>query len=223
MQASQKLLQNQLKTMLKEPVEGFKVELCDDSDIYKWRCYIQGPPDTPYQGGIFQQKWSFQSYPFEPPTLTFTSGFWHPNVESNGKVCISILHAPGEDEMSGERPEERWNPTQTPETILLSIISLLSDPNIFSPANVDAGVEYRDKREAFKVRVKKLIEKANAALPSDFEMPKPKKIEVPSTPIDNGDYDFEIEEDDSYEEDVEEEEEDDLSGDDGEDEEADDE
>jgi hypothetical protein len=54
MQASQKLLQNQLKAMAKEPVEGFKVEIIDESDMYKWRCYIQGPPDTPYEGGIFQ-------------------------------------------------------------------------------------------------------------------------------------------------------------------------
>jgi ubiquitin-conjugating enzyme E2 R len=103
--------------------------------------------------------------------------------------------------MSGERPEERWNPTQTPETILLSIISLLSDPNIFSPANVDAGVEYRDRKPAFKNRVKKLIEKANSTLPADFEMPKPKKHVVPSTPIDTGDYDFEIEEDEDYDQD----------------------
>jgi ubiquitin-conjugating enzyme E2 R len=79
---------------------------------------------------------------------------------------------------------------------LLSIISLLSDPNIFSPANVDAGVEWRDKKEAYKRRVKKMIEKANASLPEDFEMPKPKKHVVPSTPIDNGEYDFEIEEED---------------------------
>jgi ubiquitin-protein ligase len=54
MQASQKLLQNQLKSMTKEPVEGFKVELADESNLYKWHCYIQGPPDTPYEGGIFQ-------------------------------------------------------------------------------------------------------------------------------------------------------------------------
>jgi ubiquitin-conjugating enzyme E2 R len=125
--------------------------------------------------------------------LTFTSEFWHPNIHEDGKVCISILHPPGEDEMSGERPEERWLPTQTPETILLSVISLLSDPNIYSPANVDAGVEWRDKKDAFRRRVKKLIEKANAILPADFEMPKPKKHIVPSTPIDNGEYDFEIE------------------------------
>lgn len=57
-------------------------------------------------------------------------------------MCISILHPPGVDEMSGELPEERWLPTQTVTTILLSIISLLSAPNTSSPANVDASVCY---------------------------------------------------------------------------------
>jgi ubiquitin-protein ligase len=61
-------------------------------------------------------------------------------VYTDGKVCISILHPPGVDEMSGELPEERWLPTQTVTTILLSIISLLSAPNTSSPANVDASV-----------------------------------------------------------------------------------
>jgi len=61
-------------------------------------------------------------------------------VYDDGKVCISILHPPGEDEMSGELPEERWLPTQSVSTILLSVISLLSDPNFSSPANVDASV-----------------------------------------------------------------------------------
>jgi hypothetical protein len=45
-----------------------------------------------------------------------------------------------DDPTSGEKAEERWNPTQSVESILLSIVSLLNDPNCSSPANVDAGV-----------------------------------------------------------------------------------
>jgi ubiquitin-conjugating enzyme E2 R len=55
-------------------------------------------------------------------------------------VCISILHAPGEDALSGELPEERWLPTQTVASVMLSVVSMLSDPNISSPANLDASV-----------------------------------------------------------------------------------
>ena len=64
------------------------------------------------------------------------------SVEKNGDVCISILHDPGEDKWGYERPEERWLPVHTVETIIMSVISMLADPNDESPANVDAAVSY---------------------------------------------------------------------------------
>lgn len=63
-----------------------------------------------------------------------------PAVDVNGNVCISILHEPGEDKWGYERAEERWLPVHTVETILISVISMLADPNDESPANVDAAV-----------------------------------------------------------------------------------
>lgn len=69
-------------------------------------------------------------------------------VFQNGDLCISILHPPVDDPQSGELPCERWNPTQSVRTILLSVISLLNEPNTFSPANVDASVMYRRWRDS---------------------------------------------------------------------------
>lgn len=67
-------------------------------------------------------------------------------VAKNGEVCISILHEPGEDKYGYERPEERWLPIHTVETIMISVISMLADPNGDSPANVDAAVSSVYKR-----------------------------------------------------------------------------
>ena len=61
-------------------------------------------------------------------------------MAKNGDVCISILHEPGEDKYGYEKPEERWLPIHTVETIMISVISMLADPNGDSPANVDAAV-----------------------------------------------------------------------------------
>lgn len=61
-------------------------------------------------------------------------------VDQEGNVCISILHDPGDDRWGYEKPEERWLPVHTVETILISVISMLADPNYESPANVDAAV-----------------------------------------------------------------------------------
>jgi len=63
-----------------------------------------------------------------------------PVVSKTGDVCISILHDPGEDKYGYERPEERWLPIHTVETIMVSVISMLADPNDESPANLDAAV-----------------------------------------------------------------------------------
>uniref|UniRef100_A0A3Q2YY79 Ubiquitin-conjugating enzyme E2R 2 n=1 Tax=Hippocampus comes TaxID=109280 RepID=A0A3Q2YY79_HIPCM len=87
-------------------------------------------------------------YPYLPPTFRFITKMWHPNIYENGDVCISILHPPVDDPQSGELPSERWNPTQNVRTILLSVISLLNEPNTFSPANVDASVMFRRWRDS---------------------------------------------------------------------------
>ena len=63
-------------------------------------------------------------------------------MHHNGDVCISILHEPGEDRFGYEDSSERWLPVHTVETIMLSVISMLSDPNDESPANLDAAVSF---------------------------------------------------------------------------------
>ena len=64
-----------------------------------------------------------KNYPDHPPTLRITSKFWHPNVYEDGKVCISILHPPGDDQFGYEQSSERWLPIHSVESILVSVIS----------------------------------------------------------------------------------------------------
>eukprot|EP00026_Physarum_polycephalum_P009290 Phypoly_transcript_09408.p1 GENE.Phypoly_transcript_09408~~Phypoly_transcript_09408.p1 ORF type:complete len:397 (+),score=135.30 Phypoly_transcript_09408:186-1376(+) len=169
-----KLLANQLQSILADPVEGFTVELADESSLYEWRVYIEGPKETCYEGGVFQLSLSFpKDYPMNPPVLKFISDFWHPNVYLDGKVCMSILHPPGDDAMSGELARERWLPTQSVTTIVLSLLSLLNDPNCSSPANVDASVEWRKNRQAYIQKCKKLVERANREKPPHVVIPHP--------------------------------------------------
>lgn len=95
-----------------------------------------------------------KAYPNEPPVLRIVSEFWHPNVYTDGKVCISILHAPGDDQYGYEQASERWLPIHTVQSILLSVISMLSTPNADSPANLDAAKEFREDPAAFKKKVR---------------------------------------------------------------------
>lgn len=139
----------ELKSLQDEPVEGFRITLVEESDLYIWEVAIFGPPNTHYEGGYFKARIKFPiDYPYSPPSFRFLTKMWHPNIYENGDVCISILHPPVDDPQSGELPSERWNPTQNVRTILLSVISLLNEPNTFSPANVDASVMYRKWRDS---------------------------------------------------------------------------
>ncbi|XP_064474536.1 ubiquitin-conjugating enzyme E2 R2-like isoform X2 [Ornithodoros turicata] len=134
----------EFKSLQEEPVEGFRVKLVNEDNLFEWEVAIFGPPDTLYEGGYFKAHMKFPpDYPYSPPTVRFLTKVWHPNVYENGDLCISILHPPIDDPQSGELPCERWNPTQNVRTVLLSVISLLNEPNTFSPANVDASVMYR--------------------------------------------------------------------------------
>ncbi|KAK0146729.1 Ubiquitin-conjugating enzyme E2 G1 [Merluccius polli] len=124
----------------KNPVEGFSAGVIDDEDMYKWEVVIIGPQDTLFEGGFFKAYLTFPfDYPLRPPKMKFITEIWHPNVAKNGDVCVSILHEPGEDKFGYEKPEERWLPIHTVETIMISVISMLADPNSDSPANVDAA------------------------------------------------------------------------------------
>ncbi|XP_022340977.1 putative ubiquitin-conjugating enzyme E2 7 [Crassostrea virginica] len=155
------LLKKQLADLNKNPVEGFSAGLIDDEDLYKWEVVIIGPQDTPYEGGFFKAHLIFpKEYPHRPPKMVFKSEIWHPNIGPDGVVCISILHEPGDDKYGYETASERWLPVHTVETILVSVISMISDPNDESPANVDAAKMWREQPEDFKKRVARCVRKS---------------------------------------------------------------
>jgi len=94
-----------------------------------------------------------------------TPGFWHPNVYKDGTVCISILHEAKEDAFNTqEAMSEKWRPILGVEGILVSVLSMLGEPNASSPANIDASVEFKDKPEEYKKRIRRLVRQSQDAL-----------------------------------------------------------
>merc|ERR1719337_789039 len=208
------------KSLAEDPVEGFRVKLLNDEDMFLWEVALFGPPDTLYQGGYFKAHIKFPAdYPYNPPSLRFLSKVWHPNVYENGDLCISILHPPVDDPQSGELPCERWNPTQNVRTILLSVVSLLNEPNTSSPANVDASVMYRrwkdsrGKDKEYEHIIRKQVqasrldaEREGVVIPTTMEeyCRKVKNRPMASDNIDMTDFyddDYDIDDDEDEEED----------------------
>lgn len=81
-------------------------------------------------------------------------------VYASGLVCISILHAPGDDPNHYEHASERWSPIQSVEKILISVMSMLAEPNDESPANVEAAKMWRDRRAEYEQKVKDDVRKS---------------------------------------------------------------
>jgi ubiquitin-conjugating enzyme E2 G1 len=93
--------------------------------------------------------------------MKFITEMWHPNIYPDGRVCISILHPPGVDRFNEqETAEERWRPVLGVEQILVSVVSMLNEPNCDSPANIDASVQFRDHNEEYKKKVRQLVLKS---------------------------------------------------------------
>ena len=159
---SKELLKNQLKYLNKSTDLGFSVGLIDENDFYKWSVLFTGPEDTIFEGGFFKAILTFpEDFPQSPPEMRFITEMFHPNIYKDGKVCISILHNPGVDQFNEqEREDEKWRPSLGVEQILVSVISMLNDPNCDSPANIDAAVMFRNNRKEYEKKVRQLALKS---------------------------------------------------------------
>jgi len=149
--------------------------------MFEWKIWFEGPNDTAFTGGVFEAKMKFpENYPEGPPDLLIESEFWHPNVYEDGKLCISILHTPGEDPLNdGETEMMRWLPTHSFSTIFNSFLSILDDPG-GAPANVDANAQYNRDRPAYTKKVQHLAAKSREKCPAELL----KKIPHPHDPKD---------------------------------------
>ncbi|KAI9726053.1 MAG: Ubiquitin-conjugating enzyme E2 7 [Chrysothrix sp. TS-e1954] len=175
-----KRLFQEYKNLVNDPPDGITAGPVAEDDLFVWEALIQGPEGTPFEGGVFPAELKFpKDYPLAPPTMRFVCDMWHPNefdgwmkdwtsgavltivyeVYPSGLVCISILHAPGDDPNHYEKASERWSPIQSVEKILISVMSMLAEPNDESPANVDAARMWRERRKEYETIVRANVRK----------------------------------------------------------------
>jgi len=127
-----------------------------------WDIFILGSEDTLYENTALHAEMSFpRDYPHSPPRMRFLSKMFHPNIYEDGRVCISILQKREDDIMGYGRIDEKWSPVQGIRSIVISVISMLNDPNIESPADVNASKMFRDNKEAYNQAVINLAKKEN--------------------------------------------------------------
>lgn len=159
--AATRLLMKMYKGYQEDPSPYFNCGLIDNNPFH-WRLIINGVEGTILSGGLFPAEITFpDDFPLSPPKMKFKCPMWHPNIdEKTGDVCISILHKPDMEFNDQELLSERWNPTHTVESIVISVISMLQDPNPESPLNIPANREFMNDREKYNQNVKRYVRRS---------------------------------------------------------------
>ena len=133
-----KRLKKEMDELLKDPLSNCSANPISDDDLFEWSAKIHGPSQTPYENGIFHLIMIFpQDYPFKPPKVTFITKIYHPNINSSGGICLDIL-------------KDAWSPALTISKILLSVCSLLADPNPNDPLVPEIAKLYNEDLKKYE-------------------------------------------------------------------------
>ncbi|KAJ1461786.1 ubiquitinating enzyme [Pelagophyceae sp. CCMP2097] len=133
-----KRLQKELMTLMTEAVPG-ATAFPEADNMFEWVGTLRGTADTVYDGLEYKLSIKFPAdYPYSAPTVKFVTPCFHPNVDAHGNICLDIL-------------KERWSAAYSVKTLLLSLQSLLGEPNCDSPLNTQAATLWDDQVEYLKV------------------------------------------------------------------------
>ncbi|XP_055844137.1 ubiquitin-conjugating enzyme E2 S [Episyrphus balteatus] len=135
----------EMRSLIDSPLEGIKIQI-NDSDVTDIQAFIEGPSGTPYSSGAFRVKLTLgKDFPQTPPKAFFLTKIFHPNVASNGEICVNTL-------------KKDWKPDLGIKHILLTIKCLLIVPNAESALNEEAGKMLLERYDDYSQRAKMMTE-----------------------------------------------------------------
>lgn len=130
-------LQRELQDLQRDPLPNCTAGPAGD-DMFRWQATLVGPDGSAYQGGVFFLNIVFPAdYPFKPPTITFTTKIYHCNINATGAICLDIL-------------KSQWSPALTIGKVLLSLSSLLTDPNPDDPLVPDIARQMKTDKTRYE-------------------------------------------------------------------------
>ena len=130
-----KRLKSELKELTSSPPANCSAGPLDENNLFQWQGTIMGPEGSPYAGGIFYLRIDFTNdYPFKPPKIIFLTKIYHCNINSAGNICLDIL-------------KDQWSPALTISKVLLSICSLMDEPNPNDPLVSEIAHLYKTNRK----------------------------------------------------------------------------
>ncbi|WVW84562.1 hypothetical protein I302_106596 [Kwoniella bestiolae CBS 10118] len=119
----------------------------NESNIFNWKAILPGPTGSPYEGGVFEVDVKVpEDYPFSPPHLHFVTKVYHCNIASTGAICLDLL-------------KHAWSPALSLYKVILSLSSLLTDPNPSDPLVPAIAQEYKRDRKKHDATAREWVKK----------------------------------------------------------------
>ncbi|KAI8928812.1 ubiquitin-conjugating enzyme/RWD-like protein [Entophlyctis helioformis] len=144
--------------MLRTPPPGVTAWAESESSLFRLSAVVQGLEGSPYEGGHFKLDIQIPArFPFEPPVVQFVTPIYHPNIDSNGRICLDILKMP---------PKGSWKPSLHLSGVLNSIRLLMLEPNPDDPLSDDIANEFKTDYPLY-CRKARQSTRAHATLGSD--------------------------------------------------------
>jgi ubiquitin-conjugating enzyme E2 D len=133
-------IMKEIKDMKNTPPDNCSAGPENDENVMIWKATIIGPKESPFENGIFFLNIEFpQDYPFKSPTIKFITPVYHPNInKTTGAICLDIL-------------KSEWSPALTIAKVLLSICSLLTDPNPKDPFEPEIAQLYIKNKNRYEM------------------------------------------------------------------------
>lgn len=128
-------------------LQYFTLRQLSEDSLFEWEASLEAPKGSCYEGGVFILHVTFPSdYPFKAPKIVFKNRIYHPNINSNGIICLDILN-------------DNWSPALTIQKVLISLLSWLDDPNCEDPLVPEIARLYKNDREEYKLKCKEYVTK----------------------------------------------------------------
>ena len=108
------------------------------NNIFHWRCFLEGPLDSPFKGRYFEVDIYIPTdYPASPPDMKFRTSIYHPNIKDNGVICLEILK------------RNQWHSDYTVSTAIIALHYLLANPNADDPLVLEIAKRYKTSKTEY--------------------------------------------------------------------------